>query len=225
MKHSIHFLTAIVLVSGAVTATAQAADKVPLVIDYPAPTTKDTPDNQPKIQGVEPPRPSYKKPDPLQVPPGCANLALGKPVTSSVAPFSGELVQITDGKREPVDEQAVEFKKGVQWTQVDLGRPSVLQVIALWNDHRYTQVYRDVIVQVSDDAEFKTGVSTLFNNDTDNSAGFGVGKDTEFFETRWGRLIDAGGVTARYVRVTTRGSNRSALNCRQEIEVYGIPPK
>ena len=59
--------------------------------------------------------------------------------------------------------------------QVDLGEASSIYAIVLWHDHRYIQVMHDVIVQVSDDPEFKNGVTTLFNNDVDNSSGLGVG--------------------------------------------------
>jgi hypothetical protein len=78
---------------------------------------------------------------------------------------------------------------------------------------------------VSDDPEFKSGVTTLFNNDTDNSSGLGVGTDREYFEMEFGRVAAGKGVKARYVRGYTKGSNQSALNCWQEIEVYALPAK
>ena len=152
-------------------------------------------------------------------------MALGKAVTSSVKPFSGEVSQITDGKKEAFDYDAVEFKKGAQWVQVDLGDTYSIYAIALWHDHRYIQVMHDVIVQVSDDPEFKANVQTLFNNDADNSSGLGAGADREYFETNQGKIIDAKGVKARYVRSHTKGSTSSALNCWQEIEVYALPAK
>ena len=83
----------------------------------------------------------------------------------------------------------------------------------------------DVIVQVSDDPEFKTGVTTLFNNDTDNSSGLGVGKDREYFETRYGKIVDGKGTKARYVRSCLKGGSLSALNCWQEVEVFALPAK
>ena len=57
----------------------------------------------------------------------------------------------------------------------------------------------------------------------DNSSGRGIGKDREFFETQEGKLIDAKGVKARYLRSYTKGSSLSAFNVHQEIEVYGLP--
>jgi len=93
----------------------------------------------------------------------------------------------------------------------------------MWHDHRYVFVMRDVILQVSNDPEFKEGVTTLYNNDLDNSAGLGVGTDREYFELEFGRVVKADGIKARYVRGTTRGSSQSALNAWQEIEVYALP--
>ena len=132
---------------------AEAPAKEALALQLPAPTLKGTPEDLPKGPNIEPltdkPRP------PFMVPRGVTNVALGKPVTSSVAPFSGELNQITDGKKEAFDYDAVEFKKGTQWVQVDLGDAYSIYAIALWHDHRYIQVMHDVIVQVSDDPALK----------------------------------------------------------------------
>ena len=200
-----------------------ATSTVPLTLDLPAHTLKGTPEDLPVGPNVEPL--SDKPPIPLQVPKGLVNVAAGKPVTSSVAPFLGELSQITDGKKEAFDETAVEFKKGPQWIQVDLGQAFAIHAIAMWHDHRYVQSMRDVILQVSDDPAFKSGVTTLFNNDVDNSAGLGVGTDREYFEMQFGRAVPGKGVKARYVRGYTRGSSLGALNCWQEIEVYALPAK
>ena len=162
---------------------------------------------------------------PLQVPKGVVNVAAGKSVTSSVPPFLGDLKQITDGKKEASDEDAVEFKKGTQWVQVDLGQSVAIHAVAMWHDHRYVQAMHDVILQVSDDPEFKSGVTTLFNNDVDNSSGLGVGTDREYFELQFGRAVPAKGIKARYVRGYSKGGSLSALNCWQEIEVYALPAK
>ena len=45
------------------------------------------------------------------------------------------------------------------------------------------KVYHDVIVQVADDPDFIENVRTIFNNDSDNTSGLGVGTDREYFET------------------------------------------
>lgn len=201
--------------------SASAADeKEVLKLALPAPTLKGTPEDLPKGDMIEPlsdkPRPAYL------IAKGVKNVALGKTVTSSVKPFTGELNQIADGKKEAFDYDAVEMKKGAQWVQVDLGQPCAIHAVVMWHDHRYIQVMHDVIVQVSDDPEFKDKVQTVFNNDVDNSSGLGVGTDREYFETHWGKIVDAKGVKGRYVRTYTKGSSLSALNCWQELEVYAL---
>ena len=158
------------------------------------------------------------------VPEGVTNLALNKKVTGSDArPFTGTYEQVTDGKKEAFDDQVVEMRRGIQWVQIDLGAPAEIYAVLLWHDHRWLQVYKNVIVQVADDADFTQNVRTVFNNDMDNSSGRGIGTDKQYFETEQGKLIDAKGVKARYVRCYSKGSNLSAINCIQEVEVYGLP--
>ena len=220
------FLLAVAYTVACLASSVRAEDATatePLKLNLPLHTLKGTPEDLPAGPNIEPP--SDKAPPPLQVPKSVKNVAAGKPVTSSVPPFLGELSQITDGKREASDEDAVEMKKGVQWVQVDLGQSFAIHAIVMWHDHRYVQAMHDVIVQVSDDPEFKTGVTTLYNNDTDNSAGLGVGTDREYFELQWGRVAPGRGVKARYVRGYTKGGSLAALNCWQELEVYALPAK
>jgi hypothetical protein len=206
-----------------VCSSAFAADTEALALKLPAATLKGTPEDLPTGPHIEPP--SDKPPVPVQVPKGVVNVAAGKTVTASVQPFQGELAQITDGKKEPLDDDAVEMKKGVQWIQVDLGKEHEIHAVAMWHDHRYVQAFHDVIVQVSNDPEFKKDVTTLYNNDVDNSAGFGVGTDREYFEMRWGRTVPGKGAKGRYVRAYTKGSSLAALNCWEELEVYALPAK
>jgi hypothetical protein len=200
-----------------------ADEKVVLELKLPAPTLKGTPEDLPVGPTIEPlsdkPRPAY------MIAKGVQNMAVGKPVTSSVKPFTGELNQITDGKKEAYDYDAVEMKKGSQWIQVDLGQTHAIQAAVMWHDHRYIQVMHDVMVQVSDDPEFKNNVQAVFNNDMDNSSGLGVGTDREYFETHEGKIVDAKGAKGRYVRCYTKGGSLSALNCWQELEVYALPAK
>jgi hypothetical protein len=202
---------------------AESTDKEALALKLPAPTLKGTPEDLPAGPNIDPlpdkPRPAFMAPK------GVKNVAAGKAVTSSVKPFSGELSQITDGKKEAFDYDAVEMKKGTQYVQIDLGEAYAIHAIAIWHDHRYIQVMHDMIVRVSDDPEFKNNVTTLFNNDVDNSSGLGVGTDREYFETNEGKIVDGKGAKARYVRAYTKGGSLSALNCWQEIEVYALPAK
>lgn len=212
---------AVLLASSARAEDAHSTE--PLILSLPGHTLKGTPEDLPTGPNIEPP--SDKPPTPLQVPKGAKNVAAGKPVTSSVKPFTGELSQVTDGKKEAFDEDAVEMKKGTQWVQVDLGAPFSIHAIVMWHDHRYIQIIRDVIVQISDDPEFKTGVTTVFNNDSDNSSGQGIGTDREYFEIHFGKAIPVKEVKGRYVRGYSKGGSLTALNCWQELEVYGLSAK
>ena len=70
-----------------------------------------------------------------------------------------------------------------------------------------------------------TGVTTIFNNDHDNTSGLGIGKDKEYIETNEGRLMDPRGVKARYVRLYSNGNTSNDMNHYVEVEVYGTPAK
>lgn len=216
-------LAAALLALLTVAPAVEAADLKPLPIKIPDPTLRGTPEDLPTGPNIEPP--PKEAPAPFMAPEGVKNVAAGKTVTSSVKPFTGELSQVTDGKKEAFDSDAIEMRSGSQWVQVDLGATHAIYGIALWHDHRYVQITRDVIVQISDDPEFKTGVTTLFNNDRDDSSKQGAGTDKEYFETHWGKIVDAKGAKARYIRGYSKGTSLTALNCWQEIEVYGEPAK
>jgi hypothetical protein len=214
-------VAAILLAAAA--APTWAADKAPLKIKYPEPTLRGTPEDLPSGPGIEPP--PKTDPEPLLVPEGVKNVALNKPVTSSVKPFTGELSQLVDGAKEAFDTDAIEMRSGTQWVQIDLGEEYEIHAIAVWHDHRYIQITRDAIVQISNDPEFKEGVKTVFNNDRDDSSKQGPGTDKEYFETKYGKVIPVDGVKARYVRAYSKGTSLTALNCWQEIEVYALPAK
>lgn len=217
----------IALTAFALGAPLQAADPelIPLPLKLPLPTLKGTPDDLPKGANIEPP--PEKPRAPFLAPKGAVNVALNKKVTSSdKRPMTGQLPQIADGKKEAFDDQVVEMRRGVQWVQLDLGEVCDIYAVLFWHDHRVLQVFRSVVVQTADDPDFIENVTTLFNNDTENAAGLGIGFDRQYFETQQGKLIPVKpGLRARYLRFYSKGSNLSALNCYQEIEVYGQPAK
>lgn len=205
-------------------AVAQTGDTIPLPVKLPKPSFAGTPKNAPAGTTVEKPT-GKPRPIPL-VPKGTINLALHKKVTSSKPPFDGTLDLITDGDKEAKDGTAVELRPGVQWVQIDLAASQRLFYVLVWHYHQEPVVFHDVVVQISDDPNFIDGVTTLFNNDQDNSAGLGIGKDREYFETNEGKLIDARGIKARFVRLYSRGSTyRDPLNRYTEVEVFGLPSK
>ncbi len=161
---------------------------------------------------------------PFMVPEGTTNVALGKPVTASdPLPIIGELKQVTDGDKESTDGSYVELMPGTQWIQIDLKQTCTLYAVLLWHYHREPRVYHDFVVQVADDPDFIENVRTIYNNDFDNSSGLGVGKDLEYIEDYRGRLIDAGAVKARYVRLYSSGNTSDDQNHYVEVEVHGMP--
>jgi hypothetical protein len=110
---------------------------------------------------------------------------------------------------------------GLQWMQVDLGAAYDLNEINLWHYYGDGRSYHDVVVQLSNDATFSIGTVTVFNNDTNGSAGLGVGRDSEYSETSAGKKILFDTVTARYARFYSNGSTVNGANHYVEIAVYG----
>jgi len=169
----------------------------------------------------------YDQPRPLIiVPKGCGQLlSQGCKVTSSdPRPAVGDLSFITDGrKEEAVDEHVrLVLNDGLQWVQIDLGAPKEIHAVCLW--HSFSpriRVYHDVIVQVSDDPDFMDGIETVFNNDHDNSAKLGAGKDFEYIETHRGRPVPVNAVKGRYVRCYSNGNIRDGSNAYVQVEVFG----
>ncbi len=193
----------------------------PLILDLPAPASKGIPKNLNFGPNVEPL--SDKPRAPMMVPSGLTNLAPGSRLTSSdksVPPDA--LARITDGNKEALDQGIVFLRKGTQWVQMDLGSPQQLFALVIWHAHNMPKVYHNVIVQAADDAEFHKTVRTLFNNDRSNRLGLGRGANREYVETYEGKLINARGIKARYLRFYSRGSTENALNEYTEIEVYGL---
>ncbi|HWD18608.1 MAG TPA: discoidin domain-containing protein [Verrucomicrobiae bacterium] len=210
------------MVLAACIAQSQAQDLVPLKIKLPAPAFIGTPSDLPVGTTVE--KPTGKPRPPLMVPPNVVNLALGKTVTSSSTNvLAADLKKITDGDKESRESSVVLLRKGAHWVQIDLGAPAELFAIVIWHNHDAPKVYHGVVVEVSDDPEFKSNVQVVFNNDHANMDGLGVGTNREYFETNEGKLIETHNVKGRYVRAYSDGSTESKLNEYLEIEVYGRP--
>ncbi len=211
-----------VLVAAAGLAGEPARDKVPLVLNLPRPRFMGTPHNL-KGPHLEKPR-TGRRPD-LAVPPGLTNVALNKPVTASdTRPTLGELSQVTDGDKDGVEGSYVEIGPGKQYFQVDLKQPYQIFAIVVWHYHAQPRVYHDVVVRTSSDPTFATNVRTVYNNDYDNSSGFGIGRAKEYIDSHEGLLIETHGVVARYVRLYGNGNTENDLNHCTEIEVYGKKP-
>ena len=204
-------------------AKAGAEKLVPIVIPLPKPMFEGTPQNTavPNLQ-----KPLGRPRDPFLAPAGVTNVAKGKKVTSSdELPVIGEIEQVTDGDKKGADGSFVELGPARQHVTIDLGAPHEVFAVVAWHFHKTPRVYFDVIVQLADDAGFTKNVRTVFNNDHDNTSGLGAGKDMHYVETAEGKLVDAKGARARYVRLYSRGSNANELNHYVEVDVYGRPAK
>ena len=200
---------------------AGAEDLVPLKTELPQPLFVGTPVPV-SLPNLEPEH-AGRRPD-FMVPAGTVNLAKGRKVTSSDSdPAAGTLDLVTDGDKAGDEGSWVELGPGKHWVQIDLATEGTLSAIIVWHFHQQARVYLDVVVQVSDDPTFKTGVTTLFNNDANNDLGFGAGKDYAYIETYEGKLIDAKGVKGRYVRLYSNGNTTNKLNHYIEVEVFGKP--
>jgi hypothetical protein len=192
-----------------------------LKLQLPKPMFIGTPTNiiSPNLERV-----TGKPRGPFYVPTGTVLLSAKKAVTSSDSqPVIGELDMITDGDKAGGDGYFVELGPAAQWVQIDLGASRPLHAILAWHYHSQARVYRDVIVQVTEDPTFKTGVTTVFNNDHDNSSRLGAGKDKEYIEVAEGKLFEPKGARGRYVRLRSNGNTTNDLNHYVEVEVYGLP--
>lgn len=166
----------------------------------------------------------------LDLPKGSKNLAAGKPVTSSAMgpPVIGELADVTDGDKKSVAGGfygGVEIEPGKQYVQIDLQEIAEIHAVWLWYQHPVEayDVPFDVVVQISKEIDFSSGVSTEFNCDHDDSLGLGKGSDRHFATSRFGKLIRIDGRLGRFVRVYGKGSARTDRNTFLEVEVHGVP--
>ena len=196
----------------------------PLKIELPKAKFTGTPqdDRTPNLEKPRGgPRPAFLAPA------GTINVARGKPVSSSDAePIAGSLDLITDGDKEADRRQlSSSSSPRPQQITIDLQERCEIYAVVVWHHHRWPRIYHDVVVQISDDPAFKTGVRTIFNNDADDSLGLGAGRDLHYTETYEGKLIDGKSTQGRYVRCYSNGNTHDELNHYIEVEVYGRPLK
>ncbi|AQT69270.1 hypothetical protein STSP2_02459 [Anaerohalosphaera lusitana] len=202
-----------------------STDLVPLPLELPQPMFQGTPADI-KVPGGKLEKPRGKPRPDFLAPEGVKNVALNKPVSASDEfPIIGEIEMLTDGDKEAADGSYVDMGPFHQYMTIDLEDTYEIYAIVLWHFHKQPRAYYDVVVQVSNDPEFAEGVTTLFNNDHDNSIGLGAGDDYHYVETSEGKLIDAKGVEARYVRFHSNGNSSNDQNHYIEAEVYGKKPE
>jgi hypothetical protein len=204
--------------SAAAPASAGTPGGVPLTTEFPPELIEGTPKPMSVPNLVQAPA---KAPE-LLVPEGTSLLSKGKPVTSSDDnPIIGSLDLVTDGEKEAGEGYFVELLDGLQWVRIDLEKTSTISAIWAWHFHSQKRAYNDVVIQVSDDPEFKTGVTTVYNNDYDDSSKLGKGSDNPYVESRFGLLVDAKGAKGRYVRLFSNGNTSNEMNHYIEVEVFG----
>jgi hypothetical protein len=219
MKKPVMIIASVMLIGMLQELPAQEMSR--LKIRYPTPMYVGTPKDL-KVERLEQ---EYEISIPyLLVPQGTENLALDKGVVcSDQYPIMGEPELITDGDKEATDGSYIELDVGPQYITIDLEEPCTIYGIAFWHYHKKARVYFDVVVQVADDPDFIVNVTTLYNNDHDNSLGLGVGEEKHYIETNKGRLIDARGIVGQYVRLYSNGNTDNRMNHYIEVEVHGKP--
>ena len=197
---------------------------MPIPIQLPKPMFEGTPQNLtvPNLQ-----KPLGRPRDPFLAPAGVTNVAKGKKVTSSdMEPVIGEIEQVTDGD-----------KKGADGSFVELGPAAAAR-------HRSTSARRTRCTPSSSGTSTRRRASTSTSSCrspttptsrrtsarssttiTTTPPKLGAGKDMNYVETAEGKLVDAKGARARYVRLYSRGNNANELNHYVEVEVFGRPAK
>ena len=211
----------IFLLCAACVSGAQEAGLIPLTPKLPKPTFEGTP-----IDVRSPHREGYRgdgvPPPPLLVPEGTRLLSYGCAVTASdTRTTKRDLALVTDGIKQYSTSAYLELAPGVRWVQIDLGTNAEIHAVCFWRERPEQCVYRDTVVQVSNDPTFVASVTTLFNNDYDNSAGLGKGFDKEYYEDHFGKRVAGHGIRARYVRIASNGNTSGPYNHFTEVEVYG----
>jgi hypothetical protein len=205
--------------------------RVALDLELPKPSFTGTPKHI-RAENLEAARRPGQPVPTVFVPEEVISLARGREVTTNVPAEmrAFELSNVTDGSKKP-GEYVILAGQGPRWIQIDLGRDCEIFAVAIWHSHDEGRVYRDVIVQLGSDPEFFTegeDFVTIFNNDHDNSSGMGVGTDKAYVDDHEGKVIDAGGRVARYVRLYANGFDTNAYSTENrytEVEVYGREPK
>ena len=131
------------------------------------------------------------------------------------------LAMTTDGIKSTSNYANSNTATGLQWVQLNLGAAYNLNDIKVWHYFGDARKYHDVIVMVSNDPNFGSGNYTIvYNNDTNNSAGFGTGTNSEYAESSTGLDIPFTAVNAQYVRLYSNGSTVNSYNHYGEVEVY-----
>ncbi|BBH23221.1 hypothetical protein Back11_45660 [Paenibacillus baekrokdamisoli] len=162
---------------------------------------------------------------PISSPVKPKNVAFEKSLTSNVTLDGAGYA--TDGITDNLD-QITDAGPGLNYIQIDFGTSYDINTVNLWHYYGDGRTYHDVIVQLSNDSTFTTS-TTVYNNDTDNSAALGTGTDLEYAETSGGKAIQFATVKARYLRVYSNGGTKqngqfNPNNHYSEVQAWAQPP-
>jgi hypothetical protein len=220
MKNILRIITTSVFIGAYLLSLSTAQAEKALEIKLPKPKFSGTPVPIKGIPHLE--KTTIGERAAIMVPDDVTLVSEGKEVTSSDDwPIIGELEFLTDGDKDADEGYYVELGPELQWVQIDLEQSREIFIIALWHYHSQARAYHDVIVQVSDDPEFGSGVKTIFNNDHDNSSGLGKGGDKAYIETHEGKIIEVKGVKGQYVRFYSQGNSTDTMNHYIEAQIFG----
>ena len=158
---------------------------------------------------------------------GLRNLAFGKPVSQSGdAGYDNGSSLATDGNMRNAAWDIGPKATG-HYRQVDIGGPWNIDSLRVWHelsDSRRIR-YKDVVFRISTTADFSSDVTTVFNNDLDNSLGLGAGTDGEYDETESGKIVHFPTTRARYIRLHTYGNIYDDQNRLLEVMVGQRAPQ
>ena len=131
---------------------------------------------------------------------GMKNLAQGiTPTTDGNDNSASGIGRATDGDIGVTDRW--ELGGGLKYAQLDLGDVQRVDSLRVWRNFADKRRYHDVVLQLSNDPTFASGVTTVFNNDLDNSARLGAGRTANTTRRRPARSC------------TSRRSGRATCGC------------
>lgn len=217
----------LIILGVALAASAVFAEKVAIKFVLPPPHSSGTP-KEIKSDNLEKDPGPGKLRAPIMVEAGFDKKLTTEDtkVTTSEEAVTGDNEYVVDGDKTPDATAMLQLPGGLQWVQLDLGAEHTISAVCVWHDQGDERVYKDVIVQLSNDEKFVDGVKTIFSNDHDNSAKLGKGKEKEYRERNDGRPMAAADAEgnlpkARFVRCYSNGSTSEPVNNYIEIEVFG----
>lgn len=152
------------------------------------------------------------------------NLSAGIAPTFSSSASDPPPSKLTNGNTASTDYVTVGSPDQLVYAQIDLGALKDISQIKMWHFYTDGRTYKDVVVQLSQTSDFSSYVTTVFNNDKDNSSGQGYGSDAEYAESANGKTLTFAPVTARYARFWSKGNSVNTNSNYVELQIFGSAP-